>query len=277
MFKTSKWTLLLVVVLLPSIAWAKVEFETLFTANIDAPIIDVATDSTDGRIFLLTAKAVLLYDAAQKAVVDRIPLDQTWERIAYFKDDQLLLSDSASATIRLVQFSRIYDIDLTGRAVKGPADAKVTLVVFDDYQCPYCARLEQFIEQRVLPQFPQDLRFAIKQYPLGSHKFSHEAAMAALAAGKQGKFWEFHSQLLQNYDKVDDAKILEIAKSLGLDMERFNRDRGSPQLRELISEDVKNGRAIGVTGTPSVFLNGKRVPNRDLGRLPELITQTLGR
>ncbi len=272
-----KWAFALAIVLLPSLVWAKVEFENLYTAKIDVPIIDVATDPTDGRIFLLTAKAVLLYDGDRQAVVERIPLDQAWDGIAFLKDDQLVLSNSVEATLRVVQFSRIYDIDLTGRPVKGPKDAKVTLVVFDDYQCPYCARLEQFVEQRILPQFSQDLRYAIKQFPLGSHQFAHEAAMAALAAGKQGKFWEFHSKLLENHDKMSEAKIEEIATSLGLDMERFNRDRQSPESQALIREDVENGRAIGVTGTPSVFLNGKRVANRDLGRLPELIVNELGK
>ena len=81
-----------------------------------------------------------------------------------------------------------------------PADAKVTLVVFDDYQCPYCARLERFIHQ-VLEQFPNDVKYVIKHFPLSNHPFAHPGAMASLAAGKQGKFWEFQEKLFSNQGK----------------------------------------------------------------------------
>ena len=100
--------------------------------------------------------------------------------------------------------------------------------------------------------------------------------MAALAAGKQGKFWEFHTRLLENHDNLNEEKIVEIAKELGLDMDRFMKDRQSEASRRLIEEDIENGRKVGVTGTPSVFLNGKRIPNRDLGKLPQLIIRELG-
>jgi protein-disulfide isomerase len=101
--------------------------------------------------------------------------------------------------------------------------------------------------------------------------------MAALAAGNQGKFWEFHSQLLENHEQINDRKILEIAGGLGLDMDRFNQDRQSATSRQLIQADVADGRKVGVRGTPAVFMNGKRVGNRDLGSLPELIRRELAR
>ena len=99
--------------------------------------------------------------------------------------------------------------------------------------------------------------------------------MAALAAGNQGKFWEFHSQLLKNHNQISDEKILEIATGMGLNMDLFNKDRQSASSRRLIQEDVENGRKIGVRGTPSVFMNGKRV--RNPGQLPELIMRELGK
>ena len=99
--------------------------------------------------------------------------------------------------------------------------------------------------------------------------------MAALAAGNQGKFWEFHSQLLENHNQINEEKILEIAGGMGLNMDRFNQDRQSASSRQLIQEDIQNGRKIGVRGTPSLFLNGKRVSNP--GKLPELIMRELGK
>jgi protein-disulfide isomerase len=129
----------------------------------------------------------------------------------------------------------------------------------------------------VLDTYPNDVKYIIKHFPLSSHPFAHPGAMAALAAGNQGKFWEFHSQLLENHEQINDRKILEIAGGLGLDMDRFNQDRQSATSRQLIQADVADGRKVGVRGTPAVFMNGKRVGNRDLGSLPELIRRELAR
>jgi protein-disulfide isomerase len=127
----------------------------------------------------------------------------------------------------------------------------------------------------LLDQFPNDLNYVIKHFPLSNHQFAHKGAMAALAAGKQGKFWEFHSQLLENHKQVNDEKIIEIAAGLQLDMDQFNRDRNSAASRELIKADIENGRRVGVRGTPSVFMNGKRIKNP--GALPELIRRQLAK
>ena len=132
--------------------------------------------------------------------------------------------------------------------------------------------MERFIQQ-LLEQYPDDLNYVIKHYPLPNHKFADEGAMAALAAGNQGKFWAFHSQLLENHKQVNEDKLQEIAGKLELDMEKFNQDRVSADLRRIVREDVANGRRVGVRGTPTVFLNGKRVKNP--GALPELIRQEL--
>ena len=113
----------------------------------------------------------------------------------------------------------------------------------------------------------------IKHFPLSNHKFAHQGAMAALAAGQQGKFWEFHGQLLENHHAVSEEKIEQIAAGLGLDMARFNQDRQSESNKQLIREDIENGRGIGIRGTPTVFLNGKQVKNP--GDLPELIRREL--
>ena len=132
--------------------------------------------------------------------------------------------------------------------------------------------MERFIQQ-LLEQYPDDLNYVIKHFPLARHELADDGALAALAAGKQGKFWAFHSQLLENHDSLDEKKILVIAGQMGLDMGKFNQDRVSADLRRIVREDVANGRQVGVRGTPTVFLNGKRVKNP--GALPELIRQEL--
>lgn len=274
MFKHMKWLVAVMLVLAPAGLQAAFEYESLLKADIDGTVLDVAADPDAELVFLLTPEAVLIYSTDDKAVLDRIPLDGRFDRIAYQPDDRLVLTAANPARINIVRFSRIYAIDLTGRAVKGPKDAGATLVVFDDYQCPYCARLERFAHQ-LLDIYPDDLNYAIKHFPLSSHPLANQGAAASLAAGNQGKFWEFHGLLLENHDQLSEEKITEIATGLNLDMEKFNRDRASEQIQKIIAEDVANGRQVGVTGTPSVFLNGKRIQNRQIGNLPALISREL--
>jgi protein-disulfide isomerase len=127
----------------------------------------------------------------------------------------------------------------------------------------------------VLEQFPNDVNYVVKHFPLSNHRFAHRAAMAALAAGKQDKFWAFHSQLLENHKAINNEKIVEIAVGLGLNMDQFNQDRQAAASVQLIQADVANGKDVGVRGTPSLFMNGKRVKNP--GGLPDLIRQELAR
>jgi len=99
--------------------------------------------------------------------------------------------------------------------------------------------------------------------------------MAALAANEQGKFWEFHHKLFENYKVLNDSKIQDIAKELGLDMEKFNKDMNSPVIAKLINRDLKNGRQVGVRGTPTIFVNGKISKKRDLSGFSEMIEAEL--
>ena len=123
----------------------------------------------------------------------------------------------------------------------------------------------------MLEKYPNDLKLVIKHFPLPSHKIARPAAIAALAAHKQGKFWEFHAKLFQNYRALSEQKIEEIAIELELDMEKFAADRKSPEISALIERDIKNGTAIGVRGTPTIFLNGKRVKNRSMQAFQQMI------
>lgn len=127
----------------------------------------------------------------------------------------------------------------------------------------------------MLEKFPGKVRVVVKQFPLNSHRFALKAALAALAARNQGKFQQFHHLLLENYRSIDDAKIQFIAKSLNLDMKRFNDDLKSKNNRALIAADIQNGINVGVQGTPALFINGKRIENRNFSRLFNLIEMEL--
>jgi protein-disulfide isomerase len=127
----------------------------------------------------------------------------------------------------------------------------------------------------VLDRNPDEVTYVVKQFPLSSHRFAFKAAMAALAAAEQGKFWEFHSKLLENHNALNDGKITSIAEELSLDMARFNNDLNSLANRELIQKDIQEGNKVGVNGTPALFLNGKRVENRNISQLPQLIQKEI--
>jgi protein-disulfide isomerase len=136
--------------------------------------------------------------------------------------------------------------------------------------------LERLIQQ-VLDRHPDDVKYVVKHFPLTSHRFAHKGSMAALAANNQGKYWEFHGKLLENHNRLNDEKILEIATALELDMERFQSDLDSQASRRLIQEDVTHGRESGVEGTPTVYMNGKKIKNRKLGSLMKLVEEELAK
>ena len=124
----------LAVVLAPAALQAAFEYEHLLKADLGASILDVTANPDEDLVFVLTPGAVLIYSIGDQAVLDRIPIEKRFDRIAYQDEDRLVLTARDPSTISILKFSRIYDIDLSGRAVKGPGGAKVTLVVFDDYQ-----------------------------------------------------------------------------------------------------------------------------------------------
>jgi protein-disulfide isomerase len=115
----------------------------------------------------------------------------------------------------------------------------------------------------------------VKNFPLSSHRFAYQAAMAALAARSQGKYWEFHHELFKNYRSLNEEKINSIAEALQLNMQQFKQDRQSPVNRARIIEDLNDGRKAGVRGTPTVFMNGRQIENRQLSNLSQLITDEL--
>lgn len=129
-----KLAVILAVILIPVALHAAFDYESILKAEIGAPILDVAANPAGDMVFVLTQGEVLIYSADDQAVLDRIPVGKQFDRIAYQAEDRLVLTAGKPSRINIIRFSRIYDIDLSGRAVKGPRDAKVTLVVFDDYQ-----------------------------------------------------------------------------------------------------------------------------------------------
>ena len=127
----------------------------------------------------------------------------------------------------------------------------------------------------MLDKNPDKVNLVIKHFPLNSHKFARRAASVALAADRQGKFWEYNAKLFENYKRINEAKAQELAKEIGLDLERLNKEAKDPAIQKLINRDLNNGRQSGVRGTPAIFINGKRLKNRSLAGFQQAINAEL--
>ncbi len=150
------------------------------------------------------------------------------------------------------------NFEIGNSPVKGPADAKITIVEFSDFQCPYCKRGKDNMEQ-VMKMFPNDVKIVFKQLPLSFHSKAKPAAKAALAAGKQGKFWEMHDLFFDNQGQLGDQYFEDKAKELGLDIEKFKADMASPEIEAQIEAESKLAAESGISGTPGFFVNGVAV------------------
>jgi protein-disulfide isomerase len=127
----------------------------------------------------------------------------------------------------------------------------------------------------LLEKYPSDLRVVFKNFPIRSHKYAIKAAMAALAAGRQEKFWEFHDELFKNYNRLNDQKVQEIATQLGLDQTKFKEHQKSPVETARIRQDYEEGIRLGVRGTPTIFINGKKLKNRSMQNMEAVIEEEL--
>ena len=153
---------------------------------------------------------------------------------------------------------------------RGPDDALVTLVVFHDYQCPYCGRLDRTLgelEQR----YPGQLRVVLRHLPLQFHKDARLAAEAAMAAGDQGRYWDFHAQLVLAPRELSRADLVRVARELGLDSLRFQDALDRGKFRSFVGSDLAEAARLGVTATPTCFVNGRIVrgakPADDIARV----------
>jgi protein-disulfide isomerase len=152
---------------------------------------------------------------------------------------------------------KVKTVPVDNSPTKGPEGAPVTLVEFADFQCPHCGEFAPVMD-KIVDVHKNDLRFVYKFYVLGKFPNSENAARAAIAAGKQGKFWEMHHAIFANQQKLDQAGLDGLAKDLGLDVPRLHADMQAPETAERIAKDRKLGEDLKIEGTPSIFINGRQ-------------------
>lgn len=142
---------------------------------------------------------------------------------------------------------------------RGPKNAKVTLVEFSDYECPFCGRFYEEALPVLLKEYGDKVRFVWKDFPLPMHSNAPKASEAAHCAGEQGKYWEYHDVLFQNQRALSIEALGDYAKRLSLDAEDFNTCLNSGKFAKKIKDDMNLGRSLGINGTPSFFVNGERI------------------
>lgn len=164
----------------------------------------------------------------------------------------------------LARYAKLKGLEIPkdGSPQKGAADPVALFVVFTDFQCPFCAEAAERLDE-ILRSRPNDVSLIHKNFPIPSlHPEAELTARAAYAAGVQGKFWEMHDTLFSTAgSELNRERIDIIAEGLGLDMEKFNEDISSTAATAAIESDKKLGESLGVTGTPTLFVNGRRIEN----------------
>jgi protein-disulfide isomerase len=148
-------------------------------------------------------------------------------------------------------------IPIDGAPFAGPRNARVTLVEFSDFQCPYCAQAVVKLNA-VLKAYPNQVKLVFKQFPLDKHSQAALAAAAALAAHRQGKFWQLHDAMFGDRTHLSRQRILTMAGAIGLDTKRFEQDWDSPAVKQTVAREEMEGEMAGVDSTPTVFIDGQK-------------------
>jgi 2-hydroxychromene-2-carboxylate isomerase len=251
-----------------------VDVQLLKTLTLKEAVLQVAATADGNRIYVLTNGGkveILDRDGNSQGGFDVGPEIVS---ITPQGKNRLLLEDAGRHELLQLELLPRVEISVADAPLKGRTDAPVTIAIFDDFECPYCSHSVELLDE-LIAKYPQQVRVVFKNFPLQMHKYSQEAAIAALAAQRQGKFWELHNLLFANYDQLNSQKIAELAVEAGLDMVQFEKDCRDPQLQESIAATIAEGKAIGVRGTPTLFINGRKVQRRTMAAMSRMIEEEL--
>ena len=170
--------------------------------------------------------------------------------------------------------SPAFSIATDDQPVKGNAKALVTIVEFTDFECPSCAQQHPVLE-RIVNEFGDRVRLVVRDFPLSQHPNARKAAEAAEAAREQGKYWEYAAVLFRNQSALGVDKLRQYASDLGLDRVRFEASLGGGKFAEKVQRDIVDGRKLGVNGTPTLYINGKRISDHSYESLKSAIETAL--
>ena len=198
--------------------------------------------------------------------------------VARLADAGLAESDIVEKVEQRFRAPHVPYIDVSAAPSKGSPSARVTIVEFADYECDHC-KLAQPVLRTLLAEYPKDVRLYYKHFPLGGHVNSLNAALGAVGAHKQGKFWEFTDKVWENSEHLSPALLESIAKEItGLDFSRWYTDLSTDDVRSQVMRDRTEGRELLFRRTPDIFIIGRRFGDDvDLANLKDWVDEELGR
>ena len=279
-----KKTILAVALLLPLAAQAQEVKKTNVSGalnwtvqanwSLPAKPLDLVHSLDNKKVFILTADSKVHIFAADGRKLGEMPVEADTVAIDIApRGEMLYLINGRTNSFTAMDIGFSQQIDITGAPVRGKADAPVTLVVFSDFECPWCAKLEPLLAQRLAAN-ADPVRVVFKHLPLPMHPQAEPAALAAIAAQRQGKFWEMHDALFA-VQQWTPAAVTETATRIKLDMTRFQADLNSQETRMQLAKDKADAQAAEVAATPSVFVNGRPVRERSLPALQAMVNEAL--
>ncbi len=166
-----------------------------------------------------------------------------------------------------------FQINISGYPVLGPDNAKVTIVEFADYQCPHCKMASEQVK-KVLTKYKSQVKLIYLDYPINRSGISTKVAMGAYCANAQNKFWEFHTMAFKNQANLSNKSPEEYAKNLKLNLSKFNECMNSEKAKNHIQLSKEEGDRVGVSGTPTFFINGKKHIHES-GSIEESLTKAI--
>jgi len=209
------------------------------------------------------------YETAKPYIIDVLKQQNATVRKGELVD-QLRKKYKAQIALR----PPVVEVGTGGRAARGGANAPVTIISFSDYECPYCKRAETTVEQ-VITTYGDKVKFVHRDFPLSFHQHAQQAAEAARCAEAQGKFWEYHKKLFASED-LSTAKLKAMAKETGLDQKKFDECLDKQQFKDAVAKDMADGSAVGVSGTPAFFINGRMLSGaQPFDKFQEVIDEEL--
>jgi len=228
----------------------------------------------------IVAALILGASVVAGALLIRSSVDSTAREVAALKD--AMRAPAAAPAQPAVQPgrpdpSRRYSVNTEGAPSRGNPEAKLAIVEFSDFQCPFCRRVGPTLEQ-IEREYGDQVRIVFKHLPLAMHAKAPAAHAASEAAHRQGKFWQMHDLIFSDQANMSPEKYVEYAKQLGLDVDRFQRDVASADVKSRIDADSQEAARLGVTGTPAFFVNGRFLSGaQPFPAFKQLIDQELGK